>query len=147
MGHHGGADAARRAVEVVGPVAWVVDGAGFLKDGKSSPGVVRQYSGTLGKVADCQIGVSVHSVTDTAPCPLGWRLYLPRSWDDQAVDEADQPEVAARRESCGVPEDERHRPKWSLVVEMLDELAHHGLHPPLPAATPATGNSASSTAP
>jgi SRSO17 transposase len=43
--------------------------------------VARQYSGTLGKVANCQIGVSVHAVTDTASCPLDWRLFLPESWD------------------------------------------------------------------
>ena len=43
--------------------------------------MARQYSGTLGKVANCQIGVSVHAVTDTASCPLDWRLFLPESWD------------------------------------------------------------------
>jgi SRSO17 transposase len=87
---------ARRAVEVVEPVAWVVDDTGF-PDGKGSPGVARQYSGTLGKVANCQIGVSVHAVTDTASCPLDWRLFLPTSWDDHAVDEADRPDAVARR--------------------------------------------------
>lgn len=76
-----------------------------------SPGVARQYCGTLGKVANCQIGVSVHAVTDTASCPLDWRLFVPTSWDDQAVDEADRPAVATRRTRCGIPEDERHRPK------------------------------------
>jgi SRSO17 transposase len=44
--------------------------------------VARQYSGTLGKVANCQIGVSVHAVTAAASRPLGWRLFLPESWDE-----------------------------------------------------------------
>jgi SRSO17 transposase len=70
-----------RAVELIQPVAWVFDDTGFAKDGTGSPGVARQYSGTLGKVANCQIGVSVHAVTDTASCPLDWRLFLPESWD------------------------------------------------------------------
>jgi SRSO17 transposase len=72
---------AERAVELIDPVAWVFDDTGFPKDGIGSPGVARQYSGTLGKVANCQIGVSVHAVTDTASCPLDWRLFLPESWD------------------------------------------------------------------
>src|SRR3954449_11597352 len=72
---------ARRAVTVIDPDAWVVDDTGFVKDGTASPGVARQYSGTLGKVANCQIGVSVHAVTDTASCPLNWRLFVPESWD------------------------------------------------------------------
>ncbi|MGY3520292.1 IS701 family transposase [Micromonospora sp. PTRAS2] len=131
---------ARRAVEVVRPVAWVVDDTGFPKDGTSSSGVAGQYSGTLGKVANCQIWVSVHAVTDTASCPLDWRLFVPTSWDDQAVDEADRPVVAARRTRCGIPEDERHRPKWALVVGMLDELAEHGLRPPLLAADAGYGD-------
>jgi SRSO17 transposase len=131
---------AARAVEVVKPVAWVVDDTGFPKDGKSSPGVARQYSGTLGKVANCQIGVSVHAVTDTASCPLNWRLFLPTSWDEQAVDETDRPAVAGRRDRCGIPDEEHHRPKWALVVEMLDELAGHGLRPPLLAADAGYGD-------
>ena len=48
---------ARRAVAVVAPDAWVIDDTGFPKDGTASPGVARKYSGTLGKVAYCQIGV------------------------------------------------------------------------------------------
>ncbi len=131
---------ARRALDVVEPVAWVVDDTGFPKDGKGSPGVARQYCGTLGKVANCQIGVSVHAVTDTASCPLGWRLFLPASWDHHAIDEAKRAEVAARRARCGIPEGERHRPKWALVVEMLDELADHGLRPPLLAADAGYGD-------
>ncbi|MFE9250714.1 transposase [Streptomyces sp. NPDC007088] len=65
---------ARRAVAVVRPQVWVVDDTGFPKDGTSSPGVARQYSGTLGKVGNCQIGVSVHAASDAASCPLSWQL-------------------------------------------------------------------------
>ena len=70
---------AHRAVDVIAPDAWVVDGTGFPKDGLASPGVARQYCGSLGKVGNCQIGVSVHAVTDVASCPLSWRLFLPAS--------------------------------------------------------------------
>src|ERR687890_1103784 len=73
---------ARRAVEVIGPDAWVVDDTGFPKDGLASPGVARLYSGTLGKVANCQIGVSVSAVTGTVSCPLNWRVFLPRGLGD-----------------------------------------------------------------
>src|SRR5919206_247080 len=67
---------ARRAIEVIAPDAWVVDDTGFPKDGTASPGVARQYSGTLGKVGNCQVGVSISAVTDSASFPLDWRLFL-----------------------------------------------------------------------
>jgi SRSO17 transposase len=74
-----------RAVEVVRPQVWIVDDTGFPKDGKASPGVARQYSGTLGKVANCQIAVSLHAATDQASAVLDWRLFLPPSWDETTV--------------------------------------------------------------
>ncbi|WP_261993333.1 IS701 family transposase [Streptomyces sp. 3211.6] len=110
-----------RAVAGVRPEVWVVDDTGFPKDGTASPGVARQYSGTLGKVGNCQIGVSVHAASDTASCPLSWRLFLPQSWDG--------PEAAARRAACRIPDSEHHRPKRQLALEMLDELAATGLRP------------------
>ena len=128
---------ARRAVTVIDPDAWVVDDTGFPKDGTASPGVARQYSGTLGKVANCQIGVSVHAVTDTASCPLDWRLFLPERWDDAA---AATPEaaaaIAARRARAGLPDSARHHAKWRLALEMLDELAGWGLRPAVVVAVP-----------
>jgi SRSO17 transposase len=132
---------AYRAVEVIGPEAWVVDDTGFVKDGTASPGVARQYCGTLGKVANCQIGVSVHAVTDAASCPLNWRLFVPESWDDAA---AATPEaaaaIAARRARAGIPDTVRHHAKWRLALEMLDELVGWGLRPPVVVADAGYGN-------
>ena len=69
-----------RVCPVVDAEAWVLDDTGFPKDGKGSPGVKRQYSGTLGKIGNCQIGVSLHAVCERATLPLGWALYLPEDW-------------------------------------------------------------------
>jgi SRSO17 transposase len=117
----------RRLAEVLcgalSPTAWVVDDTGFPKDGDHSVGVQRQYSGTLGKTANCQLGVSVNAITEHASCPLDWRLFLPESWDEAAM--------ATRRAACHLPEQVHHRPKWQLVLDMLDELAGWDLHPPV----------------
>src|SRR3954471_1998219 len=134
---------ARRAVEVIEPAAWVVDDTGFPKDGTASPGVARQYSGTLGKVGNCQVGVSISAVTDTASCPLNWRLFLPERWDDAC---ATSPEAAAvarhRRERAGIPAEQRHREKWRLALDMLDELAGWALTAPVVVADAGYGDNA-----
>src|SRR5215204_2336673 len=81
--------AARLADEFLVPDAYVIDDSGFPKDGTGSPGVARMYSGTLGKVGNCQIGVSVHAVTDTASAAINWALFLPKSWDDTTITDTD----------------------------------------------------------
>ncbi|MFD1814384.1 IS701 family transposase, partial [Rhodococcus gannanensis] len=117
----------RKACEVIAPDAWVVDDTGFGKDGDFSPCVARQYSGTLGKVGNCQIAVSVHAASDDASCPLNWRLFVPKSWDEHCADDpAAANAVAARRKKSAVPDGERHRPKWEMAVEMIDELLAWG---------------------
>ncbi|MBW8705842.1 hypothetical protein MBT84_40150 [Streptomyces sp. MBT84] len=68
---------AARMVPLIGPDAWAVDDVSFPKDGKMSVAVARQYCGALGKQANCQVAVSVHAVSDTASCPLQWRLSGP----------------------------------------------------------------------
>jgi SRSO17 transposase len=71
---------AERVCAVIEPAAWVLDDTGIPKDGKRSPGVKRQYSGTLGKIGNCQIAVSLHAVSPKGTVPLGFRLYLPEDW-------------------------------------------------------------------
>jgi SRSO17 transposase len=71
---------AERVAPTIDVQAWVLDDTGFPKDGKDSPGVKRQYSGTLGKIGNCQIGVSLHALGVKGTVPLGWALYLPEEW-------------------------------------------------------------------
>src|SRR6266540_1886320 len=117
----------RRLAEVLvgalSPTAWVIDDTGFPKDGPCSVAVQRQYSGTLGKTANCQLGVSVNAITEHASCPLDWRLFVPERWDQDAM--------ATRRAACHLPEQVHHRPKWQLVLDMLDELGGWDLCPPV----------------
>ena len=122
---------ATQMTAAVDPDAWIVDDTGFPKFGTASVGVARQYSGTLGKVANCQVGVSIHAATDQASCPLDWRLFLPESWDQDA----------ARRRAAHLPETVHHRPKWQLVLDMVDELSGWGLHPPVVVADAGYGDS------
>src|SRR4249919_1912094 len=51
---------ARLAIGVIAPEAWVIDDTGQAKEGTASACVARQYSGTLGKIGNCQVAVSVH---------------------------------------------------------------------------------------
>ncbi|MFC0454933.1 IS701 family transposase [Rhodococcus jostii] len=121
----------RRACDLIDPDAWVIDDTGFTKDGDRSPGVARQYSGTLGKVGNCQIAVSVHAATDAASAPLDWRLFLPESWDDRSTTDPDAvAAITARRKRSAIPDTEQHRTKWEMAIEMIDELIAWGRIPP-----------------
>ncbi|MGH2867203.1 MAG: IS701 family transposase [Solirubrobacteraceae bacterium] len=95
-----------RVAPVIDVEAWVLDDTGFPKDGKHSPGVKRQYSGTLGKIGNCQIGVSLHAAGARGTVPLGWALYLPREW-------CDDPE---RRRKAKIPEEVEFATKPALGV-------------------------------
>jgi SRSO17 transposase len=107
--------------------ALVVDDTGFLKDGDASPCVARQYSGTFGKVANCQVGVSVHLVNPGASLAADWRLFCPQSWDDQALAGPVQAARARqRRARAAIPDDVRHAEKWRLALDMIDEMTGPG---------------------
>jgi SRSO17 transposase len=104
---------AERVAASIGVEAWVLDDTGFPKDGKDSPGVKRQYSGTLGKRGNCQIGVSVHAVGGQGTVPLGWALYLPEDW-------CSDPE---RRRKAKIPDDVAFKTKSELGVELVERAA------------------------
>ena len=110
---------ARRMSAEIAPQAWVLDDTGFPKFGRMSVGVARQYCGALGKVASCQVGVSISAVTPQASCPIDWRLFVPAEWDDDP-----------RRAACRVPDEVCHQPKWKLALEMIDALVGWGITPP-----------------
>ena len=104
---------AERVAPQIGVEAWVLDDTGFPKDGKDSPGVKRQYSGTLGKRGNCQIGVSVHAVGAHGTVPLGWALYLPEDWCEDAE----------RRRKAKIPAQVKFETKPELGVELVERAA------------------------
>jgi SRSO17 transposase len=73
----------------------VVDETGFLKKGTQSVGVARQYSGTAGRIENCQVGVFLAYASRFGQALIDRRLYLPESWTKDA----------ARRAGAQVPED------------------------------------------
>jgi SRSO17 transposase len=97
----------------LGVLAWVVDDTGIVKDGKHSPGVKRQYSGTLGKIGNCQVAVSVHAVGERGTLPLGWSLYLPEEWCDDLE----------RRRQAKIPDDVCFQTKPALAAELCEQAA------------------------
>jgi SRSO17 transposase len=104
---------AERVAPEIGVTAWVVDDTGIVKDGKHSPGVKRQYSGTLGKIGNCQITVSVHAVGERGTLPLGWQLYLPEEWCDDRE----------RRRKAKIPEEVCFQTKPALAAELCEQAA------------------------
>ena len=63
----------------------VIDETGFLKQGRSSCGVSRQYTGSAGKITNCQIAVSLSVATRTEHVPIDFELYLPKCWTEDPV--------------------------------------------------------------
>jgi SRSO17 transposase len=116
---------ARRMTAEIEPEAWIIDDTGFPKQGKMSVGVARQYCGALGKVGNCQLGVSINAASERASCPLDWRLFIPEEWDEPGEFNKD------RRARAHLPEDVHHVEKWRLALELIDELRVWGLEPPV----------------
>ena len=97
--------------------ACVIDDTGFLKQGTHSVGVQRQYTGSAGKIANCQVGVSLSLATRTDHLPVDFELYLPTSWTDDA----------ARRREARIPDEVVFKTKPALALEMLTRAHQDGL--------------------
>ena len=94
------------------PEVWIIDETAFPKAGQHSVGVARQYCGTLGKVANCQVAVSLHGSSAQASCPILWRLYLPKEWW------ADTARAAEVKLPPGTP----YRSKTELALEVKSDI-------------------------
>lgn len=129
-----------RMQDAIDPTALIIDDTGFLKDGDASACVSRQYTGTAGKVTNCQVGVSLHLARDHASAPVNWRLFLPAVWDPEST-KAD-PDKVARRDRCGIPAGLGHVEKWQLALDMIDETRCWGVHVPLVIADAGYGDAA-----
>ena len=104
------------AFEKLEPVTtWTIDDTGFPKQGTHSVGVHRQYSGTLGKVGNCQIGVSLSVATSSEHLPIDFELYLPEKW---ASDDG-------RRAEVGIPEGVGFTTKIDLAIGMIRRAKRH----------------------
>src|SRR5213078_2129964 len=95
----------QQALPTEGDAALLFDDTGFAKQGKSSVGVARQYSGTLGKVGNCQVTVNCHYAERTLAWPVATRLYLPKEWAEDAD----------RRAKAKVPEEIRFQTKPEIA--------------------------------
>jgi SRSO17 transposase len=95
----------------------IIDDTGFPKQGMASVGVERQYSGTLGKVGNCQIAVTCCYSDPQATWPVAIRLYLPQTW-------AYDPE---RRQQARVPTEISFQTKPEIALALLDQARAWGV--------------------
>jgi len=95
----------------------VADDTGFIKQGEKSCGVQRQYTGTLGKICNCQLGVFLSYASSKGHTPIDRRLYMPEVWMDDK----------ARCSEAGVPEDLKFQTKPELALEMIQEATAAGM--------------------
>jgi SRSO17 transposase len=94
----------------------ILDDTGFPKQGTNSVGVQRQYSGTLGKIGNCQVAVTAALWTGVRAWLLGVELYLPESWL-----------TPERRQQAHIPAAVRFQEKWRLAVAMVDRVRRAGI--------------------
>jgi len=95
----------------------IVDDTGFAKQGRHSVGVARQYSGTLGKVGNCQVTVNCHYAERTLAWPVATRLYLPKPWVEDTE----------RRRAAHVPAEFPFQSKAEIALGLVDRAGAYGV--------------------
>jgi SRSO17 transposase len=96
----------------------VFDETSDVKKGDKTPGVQRQWCGSVGKKENCIVTVHLAYARDGFHCLLDGELYLPESWSEDR----------ARCREAGIPDDMVYRPKWQIALELYDRAAGNGLH-------------------
>jgi SRSO17 transposase len=96
---------------------WVVDETGFIKKGIRSAGVARQYTGTTGKIDNCQLGVFVAYASSRGRALVDRELYLPRAWTDDRD----------RCRDAGIPDEVGFTTKPQLAIDMLSRAYTAGV--------------------
>jgi SRSO17 transposase len=94
----------------------VLDGTGFPKQGRASVGVQRQYSGTLGKIGNCQVAVTAALWTGVQAWLLGAHLYVPESWL-----------TTEQRSRASIPRTIEFQAKWQLALTLLRQIRAAGI--------------------
>lgn len=97
--------------------AWILDDTGFLKQGKCSVGVQRQYTGSAGKIANCQVAVSLSVASSSAHLPIDFELFLPEAWIEDPT----------RRLKAKIPAAAVFKTKHELALDMIDRAALAGI--------------------
>lgn len=100
-----------------GDGALIFDDTGFEKKGAHSVGVARQYTGTAGKLTNCQVTVNCHYAERTIAWPVSTRLYLPREWAQDAE----------RRKKAHIPQAITFQTKAEIALALLDQAKACGL--------------------
>lgn len=109
---------------------WIIDDTGMPKKGTHSVGVSHQYCGQLGKQANCQVAVSLSLATQTMSLPMGYQLYLPKSWTEDM----------ARCASVGVPEGSVFQTKQQIALQQLKQCCERDVPRGIVAADAAYGH-------
>jgi len=95
----------------------IIDETSYVKKGDKTPGVQRQYCGTVGKTENCIVTVHLAYAIDNFHTLVDQDLFLPEAWSDD-------------RERCraaGIPDDVVYRPKWEIALEQYDRAVENGI--------------------